>query len=84
QLVLIETQDSSCIKLSDGCIYHVNNIEDLAIRRGKASGSKTQQASFEDVEAENNKTGISRCKCGLYHKIGYYAPRCPNKKNTQI
>ncbi|CAG8715801.1 13043_t:CDS:2, partial [Racocetra fulgida] len=41
----IETQDSSCIKLSDGCVYHVDNIKDLAIRRGK------------DVEDKNNETG---------------------------
>ncbi|RIB05963.1 hypothetical protein C2G38_2218255 [Gigaspora rosea] len=44
----------------------------------KASSSKTQQASYDNVDSD----GEPRRKCGLCYKSGHYAARCPNKENT--
>src|SRR4051794_14398675 len=84
------------MKLSDGRVYDVNDIKDPVKRQGKgrtvgnrlkayneAGSSKIQKenAHEEDLENGNNGDNTNGLRCGLCHKTGHYAPRCPNKKS---
>ncbi|CAG8557308.1 13697_t:CDS:2 [Racocetra fulgida] len=85
-------QDLDSIKLSDGRIYHPDDVKDPVIRRGKAFneennkiGSYRKQPEYlENVDGEDSEASVHRRKCGLCHQTGHYAPRCPNRENVQM
>ena len=81
------------MKLSDGRVYDVNDIKDPIKHRAKgrpagkwlkaynekSGGSKIHKENVyeEDLE-KSNENGR---RCGLCHKTGHYAPKCPNKSH---
>lgn len=84
------------IKLADGRVYDVDDIRDPLKRQGKgrpttkrlkscneekvkAGSSKIQKENVYDegLESVNDK---NKRKCGMCHKSGHYAPKCPNNK----
>ncbi|CAB4401071.1 unnamed protein product [Rhizophagus irregularis] len=83
-------------KLSDGRTYDVDNIGNPLKRQGKGrpatkrlkacneqknKASTTQKSQKENVLYEENIENSNGRKCGLCHKMGHFAPKCPNKKN---
>ena len=81
------------MKLSDGRIYDLNDIRDPINIRVKVDQlvndlkliMRNQVVRFikkmyeEDLEKLNDNTNGRRC--GLCHKTGHYAPKCPNKSH---
>jgi hypothetical protein len=82
------------LKMPDGRIYDVNDVGDPLKRQGKgrpaakrlkscSEQNKTGTTHKENVYEEDieNSSNLNGRKCRLCHKIGHYAPKCPNKKN---
>ena len=42
-----------------------------------------QKENVYEVDGNVNDNGdnVNRRRCGLCHKMGHYAPKCPNKRN---
>ena len=90
---------NNTVRSHNGRIYNVNNVKDPTVRRGKGrphtkrlkafnevhnkvgSTSNSQQVNIGCEEKENE---ISGRRCGLCHKTGHYAPKCPNKENANV
>lgn len=85
------------MKLSDGRIYDIDDINDPIKHQGKgrpagkrlkAYNEKTGSSKIQkenkreqDLDNANNDDNINVRKCSLCHKTGHYAPKCPNKNN---
>jgi hypothetical protein len=95
--VLKDNNTNNQLKLSDGRTYDVDDIENPLKRQGKGrpatkrlkacneqknKASTTQKSQKENVLYEENIENSNGRKCGLCHKMGHYAPKCPNKKNV--
>ncbi|CAG8750912.1 15453_t:CDS:2, partial [Rhizophagus irregularis] len=94
--VLKDNNTNNQLKLSDGRTYDVDDIGNPLKRQGKGrpatkrlkacneqknKASTTQKSQKENVLYEENIENSNGRKCGLCHKMGHYAPKCPNKKN---
>ncbi|CAB4484721.1 unnamed protein product [Rhizophagus irregularis] len=95
--VLKDNNTNNQLKLSDGRTYDVDDIGNPLKRQGKGRPatkrlkacneqknkvSTTQKSQKENVLYEENIENSNGRKCGLCHKMGHYAPKCPNKKNV--
>ncbi|GBC12716.1 protein FAR1-RELATED SEQUENCE 5-like [Rhizophagus irregularis DAOM 181602=DAOM 197198] len=95
--VLKDNNTNNQLKLSDGHTYDVDDIGNPLKRQGKGrpatkrlkacneqknKASTTQKSQKENVLYEENIENSNGRKCGLCHKMGHYAPKCPNKKNV--
>ncbi len=83
--ILKEHKNSDEIELHDGRVYDIDSIKD-PIRHNCKGRSTTKR--MKGRNEENNKENVRNdCenmnngrKCGICHKIGHYAPRCPDRK----
>jgi hypothetical protein len=83
---------SNELRMSDGHVYNINDIEDPIKRQGKGRPSikrlKTcnEQKGTDKVQKKNVYEGDNSGgrKCRLCHKAGHYAPKCPNKENNHV
>lgn len=82
--VLNVLEENNELKLSDGRIYNINNIGDPLKHRGKGRPSTKRFKSYGEQKSKgksnhtSNNMSTSTRKCGLCHKIGHYAPKCPD------
>jgi hypothetical protein len=59
----------------------VKRLKAYSEQKDKANANKKQKENLykkENIENLNNDN-VNRRKCGICHKIGHYAPKCPNK-----
>jgi hypothetical protein len=96
QLIVTEEHQTSnnIVKLPDGRVYDADDVRDPLVHRGKgrphtkrlkAFNEETNKASTnrkQQVNVNDEKGNVSERKCGLCHKPGHYAPKCPNKENV--
>jgi hypothetical protein len=80
------------IKLSDGRVYDVDDVKAPikhnckgrpAIKRLKSYSEEKNKASIrvQNENLQDDGKNLAGRKCGLCHKIGHYAPKCPDKNN---
>jgi len=81
------------IKLSDGRVYDVDCVKDPikhnckgrpANKRLKGFGEENNTSKVQKENMQNKGENLANTngrKCGLCHKIGHYAPKCPNRDN---
>src|ERR1700722_2401695 len=76
------------IKLSDGRVYDINDVNDPikhnckgrpTTKRMKGYNEENYKAQKENVQNGGDNMNGGR-KCGICHKMGHYAPRCPDRK----
>jgi len=79
------------ITLSDGRVYDINDINDPIkynckgrppIKRMKGYNESNHTVSTSKSQKENvqNHGDMNGRKCGICHKTGHYAPRCPDRE----
>ncbi len=80
------------IKLSDRHVYDVDDIKVLikhnckgrpAIKWLKSYNEEKNKANtrVQNENVQDDGKNLAGCKCALCHKIGHYAPKCPDKNN---
>jgi hypothetical protein len=88
--ILEEHRNSDEIELQDGRVYDIGSIKDLirhnckgrpTTKRMKSRNEEnnTSKAQKENVRNDCENMNHGR-KCGICHKMGHYAPKCPNRK----
>ncbi|CAB5380290.1 unnamed protein product [Rhizophagus irregularis] len=85
------------VKLSDGRVYNASDIKDPLAHRGKGRPPTKRLRAFNEETnkagtsrrqqinvgyEKNEKNNVGERKCGLCHKTGHYAPKCPGKENV--
>jgi hypothetical protein len=95
---LTNTDSNNVVKLSDGRVYNVDDIKDPLVHHGKGRPPNKRLKAFnEEVGVKRKHTNVS-CekgdievngniggrKCGICHKTGHYAPKCPSKENVKF
>ncbi|RGB32299.1 hypothetical protein C1646_763058 [Rhizophagus diaphanus] len=91
--ILEEYRNSNVIELYDRCVYDIDSIKDSTrhnckgkptTKRMKGHNEENNNTSTSKVQKENVRNDCKNVnngrKCGVYHKMGHYAPRCPNRK----
>ncbi|CAB4416175.1 unnamed protein product [Rhizophagus irregularis] len=91
--ILEEHRNSNVIELYDGRVYDIDSIKDPTrhnckgrptTKRMKGHNEENNNASTSKVQKENVRNDCENMnngqKCGICHKMGHYAPRCPNRK----
>ena len=75
------------LKLSDGRVYDIDDIKDPVKHRGKGRPAGKRFKAYNEISGSSkihkenlcDDNNISGRRCGLCHKTGHYAPKCPNK-----
>jgi hypothetical protein len=49
----------------------------------KVGSNKKHKSISKEADEVNTIAEVSGRKCRLYHKIGHYASKCPNKENKE-
>ncbi|CAB5357486.1 unnamed protein product [Rhizophagus irregularis] len=68
---LTNTDSNNVVKLSNKHVYNIDDIKDPLVHHGKG-------CEKGDIEVNGNTGGH---KCGICHKMGHYAPKCPSREN---
>ncbi|PKY55007.1 hypothetical protein RhiirA4_427187 [Rhizophagus irregularis] len=89
--ILEEHRNSNVIELYDGRVYDIDSIKDPTrhnckgrptTKRMKGRNEENNNASTSKVQKENVRNDCENMnngrKCSICHKMGHYAPRCPN------
>uniref|UniRef100_U9UW13 CCHC-type domain-containing protein n=1 Tax=Rhizophagus irregularis (strain DAOM 181602 / DAOM 197198 / MUCL 43194) TaxID=747089 RepID=U9UW13_RHIID len=83
---LTNTDSNNVVKLSNKHVYNIDDIKDPLVHHAFNEENKVDvkrkriNVSCEkgDIEVNGNTGGH---KCGICHKMGHYAPKCPSKEN---
>ena len=76
------------IELHYGRVYDINDVNDPirhnckgrpTTKRMKGYNEESHKAQKENVQNGGDSMNGGR-KCDIYHKMGHYAPRCPNRE----
>ncbi|CAB4425264.1 unnamed protein product [Rhizophagus irregularis] len=91
--ILEERRNSNMIELYDGRVYDIDSIKDPTrhnckgrpiTKRMKGHNEENNNVSTSKAQKENVRNNCENVnngrKCGICHKMGHYAPRCPNRK----
>jgi hypothetical protein len=85
-VVIDENNENNVIKLSDGRVYDINDVNDPLIHNCKGRPTTRRIKGYNEITSNNKKPSpkenevTNGRKCGICHKIGHYAPRCPNRE----